>query len=93
MDAVLAHARGEGVGRIWLVTTNDNLRALGFYQRWGLDLVALIRNGASTSRRVKASMPTTGRNRIPIRHELELEFRLPPDCSGGARDRPPRRGT
>ena len=79
MDAVLGHARDEGIHRIWLITTNDNVRALSFYQQWGMDLVALIRDGVSTSRNVKPSIPTIARNGIPIRHELELELHLHPD--------------
>ena len=76
MDAVLGHARDEGIRRIWLITTNDNVRALSFYQRWGMNLAALIRDGVSTSRSVKPSIPTIASNGIPIRHELELELRL-----------------
>jgi predicted GNAT family acetyltransferase len=57
IEAVLGHARDEGVRRIWLVTTDDNLRALGFYQRWGMDLAALIRDRVSTSRLVEPSIP------------------------------------
>ena len=76
MDAVLGHPRDEGIRRIWLITTNDNVRALSFYQRWGMDLATLIRDGVSTSRSVKPSIPAIARNGIPIRHELELELRL-----------------
>jgi ribosomal protein S18 acetylase RimI-like enzyme len=76
MDAVASHARQEGVRRIWLSTTNDNLRAVAFYQRWGMDLVALVRDGVAASRVVKPSIPMVGSNGIPIRHELELELLL-----------------
>jgi ribosomal protein S18 acetylase RimI-like enzyme len=76
MDAVVSRARDEGVRRIWLTTTNDNLRAVAFYQRWGMDLVALIRDGVAASRLVKPSIPMVGRNGIPIRHELEFELLL-----------------
>jgi ribosomal protein S18 acetylase RimI-like enzyme len=76
MDAVRDHARRTGVRRIWLITTNDNVRALHFYQRWGMDLVGLTREGVAASRAVKPSIPERGRDGIPIRHELELELRL-----------------
>jgi ribosomal protein S18 acetylase RimI-like enzyme len=76
MDVVRDHARRTGVRRIWLITTNDNVRALRFYQRWGMDLVALVRDGVAASRAVKPSIPACGRDGIPIRHELELELRL-----------------
>jgi GNAT superfamily N-acetyltransferase len=76
MDAVAAHARHEGVRRLWLTTTNDNVRAIAFYQRWGMDLVALVRDGVAASRAVKPSIPRVADNGIPIRHELELELWL-----------------
>jgi ribosomal protein S18 acetylase RimI-like enzyme len=76
MDAVLSHARDARIHRIWLTTTNDNVRAIAFYQRWGMDLVALIRDGVAVSRLVKPSIPMVGGNGIPIRHELEFELLL-----------------
>ena len=78
MDAVLHHAQHLGAQRIWLVTTNDNIRALRFYQQWGMDLVALNRDGVAKSRTVKPSIPTIGAHQIPVRHELELELKLRP---------------
>jgi ribosomal protein S18 acetylase RimI-like enzyme len=62
--------------RIWLITTNDNIRALSFYQRWGMDLRQFLRNGVDVSRLVKPSIPSVGSNGIPLRHELELELLL-----------------
>ena len=41
LDAAARAARDAGCGRVWLITTNDNLRALRFYQRRGLRLVAI----------------------------------------------------
>jgi len=68
------HARAAGCRRLWLITTNDNLRALGFYQRLGLDLCALHRDAVAVARRLKPGIPLTGRAGIPIRHELEFEL-------------------
>ena len=88
--ALLALERGAGVGgallaeieheaarrgmRAWLVTTNDNTRALRFYQRRGWELVALRRDAVTEARRLKPEIPETGDDGIPIRHELELEW-------------------
>ena len=66
----------HGAGRIWLITTNDNLRALRFYQRWGMDLRRLVRNGVDVSRLIKPAIPAEGHDGIPLRHELELELVL-----------------
>lgn len=67
-------ARAAGSRRIWVVTTNDNLRALRFYQRRGFSLCAL-RAGAvdETRRHLKPGIPRTGDDGIPLRDELELE--------------------
>jgi ribosomal protein S18 acetylase RimI-like enzyme len=66
-----------GCQRLWLVTTNDNLDALRFYQRRGFVLAAL-RPGAvdDTRRRFKPQLPATGDYGIPLRDELELELSL-----------------
>lgn len=68
--------RKAGVSRLWLITTNDNTGALRFYQRRGLDLVALHRDAVARSRQLKPQIPERGAHGIPIRHELELELRL-----------------
>jgi ribosomal protein S18 acetylase RimI-like enzyme len=72
VDALVTRAAGRK--RIWVVTTNDNLRALRFYQRRGFSLCAL-RPGAvdETRRRLKPGIPVTGDDGIPKRDELELE--------------------
>jgi ribosomal protein S18 acetylase RimI-like enzyme len=73
MDAVYDHAVEREAPRLWLITTNDNVRAFAFYQRWGMDLRRVIRNGVDVSRRVKPSIPSIGNVGIPLRHELEFE--------------------
>jgi SAM-dependent methyltransferase len=83
MDAVRQRAQELGARRLWLVTTNNNVRAFAFYQRWGMDLVALRVDGVTRSRALKPGIPTVDPAGIPIRHELELELRLaPPDEHG-----------
>jgi ribosomal protein S18 acetylase RimI-like enzyme len=73
MDAVYEHALQRGAPRLWLITTNDNLRAFAFYQQRGMDLCRVVRDGVDASRRVKPSIPTIGGVGIPVRHELEFE--------------------
>ncbi len=74
LDGVARLARAAGARRIWLVTTNDNVAALRFYQRRGMDLVALHRDAVTEGRKVKPSIPHQV-DGIRIRHELELELR------------------
>jgi GNAT superfamily N-acetyltransferase len=77
LDGVRDAALEAGCRRLWLVTTNDNLRALELCQRWGMDLVAFHRDAVMDSRRrLKPSIPERGPNGIPIAHELELELLL-----------------
>jgi ribosomal protein S18 acetylase RimI-like enzyme len=68
--------RGTGVTRIRLTTTNDNLRALRFYQRAGFVLTALRPGAVAEARKLKPQIPELGHDGIPIRDELELEFTL-----------------
>jgi uncharacterized protein YhfF len=76
LEAVTAVAGSEAWRRLWMITTNDNTIALRSYQRAGWDLVALHRDALEASRRLLPSIPTTGVDGIPIRHELELELLL-----------------
>lgn len=65
-----------GCERLWLITTNDNTRALRFYQKRGFVLAALHRNALERSRRLKPQIPLTGMDEIPLRDEIELELFL-----------------
>jgi ribosomal protein S18 acetylase RimI-like enzyme len=77
LDAVREAAVAAGCRRLWLVTTNNNARALGVYQRWGLDIVAFHRHAVDDARRrLKPSIAERDASGIPIAHELELELRL-----------------
>ncbi len=77
IDAVRDAAVAAGCTRLWLITTNDNLRALELYQRWGMEIVAFHRHAVTEARRhLKPSIPERGAHGIPIAHELELELRL-----------------
>jgi GNAT superfamily N-acetyltransferase len=75
---VESEARAAGCARLWLVTTNDNLDALRFYQRRGLRLAALHRDALARTRELKPELPELGDDGIPMRDELELEKRLAP---------------
>ena len=77
LEAVRGFARTEGCRRVWLVTTNDNIDALRFYQRRGFSLVAVHRGAVNETRRtVKPNIPELGLHGIPLRDEIELEITL-----------------
>ena len=80
--ALLAAVRGvaerAGCTRLWVVTTNDNVDALRFYQRRGFRLTDLRPGAVDASREtLKPEIPTSGAHGIPLRDELELEMELP----------------
>jgi DNA-3-methyladenine glycosylase I len=77
IDVVAQEASRRGCPRLFLSTTNDNLRALGFCQRRGFELVTVRRGAVTESRKRKAGIPLIGDNEIPVRDEIELELRLP----------------
>ncbi|QPC84900.1 GNAT family N-acetyltransferase [Phototrophicus methaneseepsis] len=65
-----------GIRRIWLITTNDNLNALRFWQKREFTLVTIHRDAIQESRRIKPQIPIIGQDGIPIRDEIELEYNL-----------------
>ncbi|MBU9723039.1 MULTISPECIES: GNAT family N-acetyltransferase [Bacillaceae] len=55
-----------------LITTNDNLRALKFYQKRGFILSQIINDAVEKARKIKPEIPFIGNDGIPIRDEIEL---------------------
>ena len=76
LEAATALAQAAGCRRLWLMTTNDNLDALRFYQRRGMRLVAVHPGAVDAARRRKPSIPEVGAHGIPLHDELELEIGL-----------------
>lgn len=73
---VIEEARTRKCRRVFLITTNDNLYALGFYQRRDFELVTIHRNALEETRKLKPTIPIIGQNHIPLRDEIELEMAL-----------------
>jgi GNAT superfamily N-acetyltransferase len=87
-------AVGAGCRRMWLITTNDNVDGLRFYQRRGFRLAELHPGAVDRSRAsLKPEIPEIGEHGIPLRDELELHKELsdrattkaPPSRPRGAR--------
>jgi GNAT superfamily N-acetyltransferase len=67
-------AADAGCSTLWLLTTNDNVDALRFYQRRGFRLAELRPGAVDESRaHLKPEIPRTGDYGIPIHDELILE--------------------
>jgi GNAT superfamily N-acetyltransferase len=74
VEEVARLAADAGCTTLWLLTTNDNVDALRFYQRRGFRLAELRAGAVDESRaRLKPEIPRTGDYGIPIRDELVLE--------------------
>ena len=68
-------AEASGASRLWLITTNDNVDALRFYQRRGFSLSRVDAGAVDRSRAtLKPAIPEIGAHAIPLRDELELEM-------------------
>ena len=77
VEAVVRAAPEAGCRRLWVVTTNDNVDALRFYQRRGFRLAQLRPEAVDMSREtLKPEIPPVGAHEIPLRDELELELTL-----------------
>jgi ribosomal protein S18 acetylase RimI-like enzyme len=74
LERCVEDTRAHGCRRVWLITTNDNTGALAFYQRLGLDIVALHRNTVVRSRELNPSIPERDAHGVRIDHEIELEL-------------------
>jgi GNAT superfamily N-acetyltransferase len=72
-------AAGAGCRRLWVVTTNDNVDALRFYQRRGFRISAVRPGAVDEARRtLKPQITPTGNYGIPISDEIELDQPLAP---------------
>lgn len=73
LEAVEKAARAAGCERMWLITTNDNIDALRFFQRRGYHITCVRPDGMQAIRALKPGIPETGHYDIPIRDEIEME--------------------
>lgn len=75
VEALYRMAQERGWRRIWVITTNDNLPAQAFYEHLGFREVAVYRGSVDEARRLKPEIPRTGYQGLPIRDEIEYEWR------------------
>ncbi len=74
INRVIEEAKKIRCKKIVLITTNDNINALRFYQKRGFDMVHLFHNALEVSRKLKPEIPVIGQNSIPLMHEIEFEM-------------------
>jgi Acetyltransferases len=76
LSKVINIAKENKCEKIKLITTNDNINAITFYQKRGFDLAKLYLNAVDLSRKLKPSIPLIGDFGIPLKHELEFQMNL-----------------
>lgn len=69
-------AKEKGCTKLKLVTTNDNIRGIEFYQRRGFVFSKIYVDSMKNARRLKPEIPMFADNGLPIRDELEFEMIL-----------------
>lgn len=65
-------AKAANLTKVVVSTTNDNLQAMGFYQRRGYRMTKVIRGSIDTARQRNPNIATIGENGIPVHDELML---------------------
>ncbi len=73
---VKAAAKEQHCRTLAAITTNDNLEAIGFYQKQGFDMARFYRGSLEYARKANPKLPETGKHGIPLRHEIEFEMYL-----------------
>lgn len=72
LDEVERVAQQHQLERLSLITTNDNLEALAFYQRRSWRLARIIPGAVDAARFHKPSIPVIGEHGIPLHDEIML---------------------
>jgi ribosomal protein S18 acetylase RimI-like enzyme len=76
VEAVKTIGREAGCTRLWLITTNDNIQAIRWYQKRGFTIAAVYVNALEESRKIKPEIPLFGNDGLPLRDEIEFEMCL-----------------
>ncbi len=76
LDKIESLAKQKNCKRLWLITTNDNVDALRFYQKRGYEIRAVHLHSIEESRKIKPQLPLIGKYGIPIRDEIEMDKNL-----------------
>lgn len=71
-------ARKEQLKRVWLTTSNDNLHAIGFYQRLGFRMTAIHLGRVDEARKTKPQIPEFGERGVRIQDEIVMELLIEP---------------
>ncbi|NGX27911.1 MAG: hypothetical protein K940chlam1_00083 [Candidatus Anoxychlamydiales bacterium] len=76
LKKVIKTAIKNNCKKIKVLTTNDNIDALRFYQKRGFKMIKLHLNALEKDRKLKPSIPKIGDYKIPIQDAIELHYPL-----------------
>lgn len=76
IERIIDQAKSEKYSRLWLMTSNDNIDAMKFYQKRGFVFAAIHKNGIEQSRQLGQRIPILGSYGIPVLDEIEFEYTL-----------------
>lgn len=76
VNEVKSIAKNKNCKRVYLMTTNDNLDALRFYQKRGFTICGIHIDSVKNSRAIKPSIGMFGDHGIPLRDEIDLEISI-----------------
>lgn len=78
INKVIEMAKESNCLRVWLVATNDNLKAIEFYLKRGFRIANVYPGAIAAYRKLKPQIPDKGYGGIHITDEIEMEL----DISG-----------
>jgi|UniRef100_UPI003BA958EB GNAT superfamily N-acetyltransferase len=70
LNAVIGSALEQGIRRLMVRTSNDNLDAFRFYQRRGFRIEKIVTGAIDEERRLRPEIPLLGEYGIPIHDEV-----------------------
>ena len=77
IEKVKDFAKEKKLKSVWLLTSNDNIDSLKFYQKRGFRITKVYPDAIDEARKTKPDIPEIGDYGIPLKDALELEYKLP----------------
>lgn len=69
-------AKEKNLKKVWLITSNDNIDSLKFYQKRDFRITKIYPNAIDEARKIKPQIPEIGKYGIPLKDALELECKI-----------------
>ncbi len=73
LEEMKKFAQSQNCTKLYLMTTNDNLDALRFYQKRGFQISGIHLDSVKNSRKLKPTISEFGDYGIAVRDEIDLE--------------------